>query len=129
MVCSSRVYTSRSFPFIFPAHLKGISTCALYESLDRTVTQRLVGCRLSGNTAFDECVHTQPDPLPGLGAATTDLDAYTRASVLLEGEQNSVLPCEGCKQHATPCTPQNFLFPLSNTCACGIMPGKGAVPV
>jgi hypothetical protein len=66
---------------------------------------------------------TTATPWPGLGAAANDLNTYTRASVLLKGEQNSVLPCKGCEQHAAPYTPQNFLLPSSlDAHMCGIMP-------
>jgi hypothetical protein len=79
--------------------------------------------------AFDECACVQPDPLPSLGAATTNLDAYTKASVLLKGEQNMKLPSVWSKQYAAQSAPQNFLLPpLSNTCMSGIAPGEPAAP-
>ena len=88
----------------------------------------------AGRPAFNERVCMQPDPLPGLGATATDLDTYTRASVLLEGEQNPVLPGVGCEQYATPRAPQTLSFssfvPLSlETAACDTAPGKGATLV
>jgi hypothetical protein len=90
----------------------------------------------AGRLAFVERVHVHPNPLPGLGAAAADLDAYTRASVLLEGEQNTNLPVVGSEQYVAPCAPHPFSFlplpllpPLSDTCTCGIMPGEGAAPV
>jgi len=49
---------------------------------------------------FIEGEHVCPDPWPGLGAITTNLDIYSRASVLLEGEQNKILPGVGSEQHA-----------------------------
>ncbi len=86
--------------------------------------------------AFDKRARMRTDLLPSLGAATVNLDAYTRASVLLEGEQNTKLPCLGCEQYAAPCAPQPFSFlpspllpPLSNTRAHSITPGEGAAPV
>jgi hypothetical protein len=36
---------------------------------------------------FDEGAHAWLDSSPGPGAAANDLNTYTRASVLLEGEQ------------------------------------------
>ena len=79
---------------------------------------------------FDESVHVHPTPLPGPDATTNNFDAYTRALVLLKGEQNSILPCEGCEQHAAPCTPQNFLLPLSlDACMCGIVPGESVTSI
>ena len=90
----------------------------------------------AGRPAFNEHACAQLDPLPSLGATATDLDAYTRASVLLKGEQNSVLPCVGCKQYAAPYAPQPFSFlslplflPSSNTHTCGIVPGEGVPPI
>jgi hypothetical protein len=56
----------------------------------------------------DEGACARPDPWPSLGIATADSDAYTKASVLLEGEQESSLPFEGSEQYAVPCTPQNL---------------------
>jgi len=54
------------------------------------------------------------DPWPSLGTVTTDSDACTSASVLLEGEQKPVLPSEGSEQDAASCTPQkHFLFLVS----------------
>ena len=85
---------------------------------------------------FDEGARARLDPSPGPGAAANDLDAYTRASVLLEGEQNSVLPCVGCEQYAAPCAPQPFSFspssllpPSLDTRARGIAPGERATSV
>ena len=60
----------------------------------------------------DEVTHACPGPCPNLGIITTDLDVYTKASVLLKGEQNYALPFEGSKQHAIPCTPQPFSLSL-----------------
>jgi hypothetical protein len=78
----------------------------------------------------DEGARARPVPWPGPDANTTDLDVYQRASVLLEGEQNKFLPCEGSEQHAAPCTPHPHPFsPLRNACARGIAPGEGAAPV
>jgi hypothetical protein len=81
--------------------------------------------------AFDERTRVQPDPLPSLGAAATDLDAYTKASVLLKGEQNIKLPFVRSEQYATPCAPQPLsilslpLLPLSSdTHTRSIAPGK-----
>jgi hypothetical protein len=56
------------------------------------------------------------------------------ASVLLEGEQNTRLPCLGCEQYATPCAPHPFSFPPSlppslETTVRGTMPGECAAPV
>ena len=80
--------------------------------------------------AFDECMHMQPNPLPGLGAATTNLDAYTRALVLLEGEKNNNLSSVGSEQHAAQTASQLFLFlPLLNTYTHSIVPGKAVAPV
>jgi len=71
-----------------------------------------------------------PDPWPGPGTITIDLDVCSRALVLLKGEQNIILPCKGSKQHATPYTPQTFPFlSLLDTCAHGILPGEGIAPV
>ena len=56
----------------------------------------------------DEGTCACPDPCPYLGIITTDSDVYTKASVLLEGEQNYALPFEGSEQYAAPCTPQSF---------------------
>jgi len=79
---------------------------------------------------FDKGECTCPDLWPGPGAITIDLDVYQRASVLLEGEQNKILPCVGSEQHAAPCTPHPFPFsPSLNTCAHSIAPGKGATPI
>jgi len=50
------------------------------------------------------------DLWPSLGASTTNLDTYLRVLVLLEGEQNKILPCVGSEQHAAPCTPHAFPF-------------------
>jgi hypothetical protein len=41
----------------------------------------------------DEGTRARPEPWPKVGIVTVDLDACTKASVLLEGEQNSILPC------------------------------------
>jgi hypothetical protein len=54
---------------------------------------------------FNEGTCTCPVLWPSPDAITINLDVYQRALVLLEGEQNSNLPCEGSEQHATPCTP------------------------
>jgi hypothetical protein len=79
--------------------------------------------------AFDERTRAQPDHLPGPGAATTELDACTRASVLLKGEQNSELPCVGCELYAAPCAPHPFSFSPSlpsslKTAARSTAPGE-----
>jgi len=71
----------------------------------------------------------QPDHLPGPDAATTKLDACTRASVLLKGEQNSELPCVGCELYAAPCAPHPFSFSPSllsslKTAARSTAPGE-----
>ena len=84
--------------------------------------------------AFDETARTRTDCLPGPGAATTNLDAYTKASVLLEGEQNTNIPCIGCEQYATPCAPHPLSFspfiPASlKTAAHDTAPGEGATLV
>jgi hypothetical protein len=86
--------------------------------------------------AFNETACARTDRLPGPGGTATDLDACTRASVLLEGEQNTNIPWIGCEQYATPCAPQPFSFspsPLlllsSDTHACGIAPGERTAPV
>jgi hypothetical protein len=79
---------------------------------------------------FDEGARVRPIPWPGPDAIAIDLDVYQRALVLLEGEQNLILPCEGSEQHAAPCTPHPFTFsPSSNTCVCGTAPGKGTAPM
>jgi hypothetical protein len=79
---------------------------------------------------FDEGARAHPVPWPGLDAIAINLDVYQRASVLLEGEQNLILPHEGSEQHATPCTPHPFTFsPSSDTCARGTAPGEGTAPV
>jgi len=88
----------------------------------------------AGRPAFDETARARTDPLPSPGAAATDLDAYTRASVLLEGEQNIKLPFVGCEQYATPCAPQPFSFspfilPSLETAARNTTPGEGATLV
>jgi hypothetical protein len=82
---------------------------------------------------FNEGTRARLDSSPGPGAAAVDLDAYTRASVLLEGEQNKRLPCLGCEQYAAPCAPQPFPISPSpplplppETTTRGIAPGKGA---
>jgi hypothetical protein len=72
----------------------------------------------------------QPDPLPSPGAATTELDACTRALVLLEEEQNIKSPCEGCEQHATPYTLQILLYlPLLETAVHSIASSKGTTSI
>jgi hypothetical protein len=73
------------------------------------------------------------DPLPGLGATANDLDAYTRVSILLKGEQNSVLPCVGCEKYAAPCAPHSVSFspfvpPSLETTTRGTTPGERAAP-
>ncbi len=80
---------------------------------------------------FIEAEHVHLDLWPSLGASTTYSDVYSRASVLLEGEQNKILPGVGSEQHATQPAPQNpFPFLLSlDTPTHGIMPSKGATPV
>ena len=79
---------------------------------------------------FDKGARAGPDPWPGPGATTIDLDTYPRASVLLEGEQNLTLPCVGSEQHAAPCTPHSFPFsPLLNTHTCGTAPSEGAASI
>ena len=79
---------------------------------------------------FDEGARVRPVPWPSPDAIAIDLDFYQRASVLLEGEQNLILPREGSEQHAAPCTPHPFTFsPSLDTCARGIVPGEGAAPV
>jgi hypothetical protein len=71
-----------------------------------------------------------PDLWPSLGASTTNLDIYLRVLVLLEGEQNKILPCVGSEQHAAPYTPHAFPFlPQPNTCTHSIAPGKGDTPM
>jgi len=75
--------------------------------------------------------HACPNLWPSPGAITTNLNIYSRASVLLEGEQNKILPGVGSEQHAAQPAPQNP-FPFSlllDTCTHGIMPGKGDTPV
>ena len=75
---------------------------------------------------FIEGKCTHPILWPSLDAITIDLDIYQRASVLLKGEQNLILPCEGSEQHAAPCTPHPFTFsPSSDTCVCSTAPGEG----
>jgi len=68
------------------------------------------------------------------GPAGCCLDVDSRASVLLEGEQNSTSSCVGSEQHhdAAPCAPQNSSFsPLSlvppspESAARGIPPREG----
>jgi len=86
----------------------------------------------AGRLAFDKCACMQPNLLlPGPGATAVDSNIYTKASVLLKGEQNIKLPCVGCEQYAAPCVPQPLsilslpLLPLSsNTHARGIVPGE-----
>jgi len=80
---------------------------------------------------FDEGARARPEPWPGPGAITIDSDVCSRASVLLEGEQNFYLPCVGSEQYAAQPAPQN-LFPFSHlfdTRARGTAPGEGAAPV
>ena len=60
----------------------------------------------------DKVARAYPGPCPNLGIITTDSDVYTKASVLLEGEQNYALPFEGSEQYAAPCTPQSFSLSL-----------------
>ena len=60
----------------------------------------------------DNVTRVCPGPCPNLGIITTDLDVYTKASVLLEGEQSYALPFEGSEQYAAPCTPQLFSLSL-----------------
>ena len=48
----------------------------------------------------DEVAHVCPGPCPNLGIITTDSDIYTKASVLLEGEQSYALPFEGSEQRS-----------------------------
>jgi hypothetical protein len=85
----------------------------------------------AGGPAFVECARTHPNPLPGPGAAAVDSDAYTKASVLLQGEQNIKLPFVGCEQYAAPCAPQPISFlpsplllPSLDTHARSIAPGE-----
>jgi hypothetical protein len=62
---------------------------------------------------FDESAPVCPDPWPSPGIVETDPDVYTGSSVLLEGEQNFILPSVGCKQHTHPLSPQStFIFTL-----------------
>ena len=80
---------------------------------------------------FNKGAHTHPNPWPSLGANTTDLDVYQRASVLLEGEQNLFLPCVGSEQYAAQPAPQ-IIFPILlslDTRTCSIVPGEGTTPV
>jgi len=74
--------------------------------------------------------HAHPNPWPSPGATTIDLDTYSKASVLLEGEHNLTLPCIGSEQHAPPCTPHSFPFsPLLNTHAHSTAPGEGTASI
>jgi hypothetical protein len=80
---------------------------------------------------FDEGARARPEPWPDPGAITIDSDVCSRASVLLEGEQNFNSPCVGSEQYAAQPAPQN-LFPFSHlfdSRARGTAPGKGAAPV
>jgi hypothetical protein len=79
---------------------------------------------------FNEGARACPIPWPSPDAIAIDLDFYQRVSVLLEGEQNLILPHEGSEQHAAPYTPHPFTFsPSLDTCTRGIVPGEGAAPV
>ncbi len=80
---------------------------------------------------FVEGERAHPNPWPSLGAIATNLNVYSRVSVLLEGEQNKILPGVGSEQHAIQPAPQNP-FPFSpplDTCTHGIVPGKGDAPM
>src|SRR6266851_8574829 len=82
-------------------------------------------------SVFIEVEYAHPDLWPSPGASTTYLDVYSRASVLLKGEQNKTLPSIGSEQHAAQPAPQNpfpFLL-LLDTPAHGITPGEGTAPV
>jgi hypothetical protein len=83
---------------------------------------------------FDESACARTDLLPGPGAAAIDSDTYTRASVLLEGEQNTNLPVVGSEQYVAPCAPHSlsfspFVLPSLETAARDTAPGKGATLV
>jgi len=80
---------------------------------------------------FVEAERAHPDLWPSPGASTTYLDVYSRASVLLKGEQNKILPGVGSEQHAAQPASQNpFPFPPSlDTLTCSITPGKGTAPI
>jgi hypothetical protein len=77
----------------------------------------------------DKCTCARPEPWPGTGGENEDSDAYTRASVLLEGEQNMILPSVRSEQYATPCTPLPVDPLPPETLTRETLHGEGAAPV
>ena len=113
----------REAPLGYPLNLLNLyfdDSAELKPNITLQEAQRLI---------FNKGAHVRLNTLLGLGAATVDLDTYTRVSVLLEGEQNSVLYCKGCEQHTAPCTPQNFLLLSFETIAYSIAPSERAAPI
>ena len=85
----------------------------------------------------DEGATARPELWPNAGGEIEDSDACTKASVLLEGvllegEQNMILPSVRSEQHAAPYTPRasSILVPLPPEILTRAIPrGEGAVPV
>jgi hypothetical protein len=55
----------------------------------------------------------RPDLWPSLDIANIDPDIFFGSAILLEGEENTFLPCAGREQYASPCIPYNSSFPPS----------------
>jgi len=60
---------------------------------------------------LDKSASAHINPWPGLGIIPADLDIYFEVSVLLEGEQNFILPSADSKQAVTPKTLECDLKP------------------
>jgi hypothetical protein len=77
----------------------------------------------------DEGACVRPELWPSVGGENEDLDTYTRASVLLEGEQNMILPSVKSEQYAAPCTPLPVDPLLPETLTREIPCGEGITPI
>jgi hypothetical protein len=77
----------------------------------------------------DKGACARPEPWPSAGGENEDSDAYTRASVLLEGEQNMILPSVKSEQYAAPCTPLPVDPLPPETLTREIPRGEGIAPI
>ena len=84
------------------------------RSEDSIVLEQDVVVPKAQKPVFVEGECARPDPWPGLDTITTDLDVCSRASVLLEGEQNKILPMWG----ASSMSPNHPLKFFSIFCHC-----------
>jgi hypothetical protein len=77
----------------------------------------------------DKCTCACPELWPGAGGENEDLDTCTRASVLLKGEQNMILPSVRSEQYAAPYTPLPVDPLPPETFTHEIPRGEGIAPI